>query len=76
MRKTTAVFLASGALTIGISLAPMAGADTSSCQQIGAATVCGQGGVNSSGGQSAGSAGAGPQACTNQYGGYQNCSPH
>ena len=77
MKKTTAVlFLAIGAVTIGISVAPLAGADPNNCQQVGAATVCGQGSVNS-GGQPAGThGGAGPQACTNVYGGYQNCSPH
>jgi hypothetical protein len=75
MKKTTAVLvLAIGALTMGISVAPLAGADPSFCQQVGAATVCGQGGVNS-GGQPAGPGGAGPPTggCTNVYGGYQNC---
>lgn len=78
MKKTSTVLvLAIGAVTIGISVAPAAGADTSSCRQVGAATVCGQG-VNT-GGQPAGpAAGAGQpgSGCTNAYGGYQNCSQH
>jgi hypothetical protein len=78
MKKTTTfLVLAIGAVTIGISVAPVAGADTSSCQQIGAATVCGQG-VNT-GGQPTGPApGAGQpgSGCINAYGGYQNCNQH
>jgi hypothetical protein len=82
MKKTTAVLvLAIGAaMTIGISVAPLAGADTSNCQQVGASTVCGQGGVRG-GGQPAG--GSNPQVpapsgggCKNAYGGYQNCNVH
>jgi hypothetical protein len=68
----TALVLA--AVTIGISVAPLAGADPTNCQQVGAATVCGQGGVNSGGQPAAPAPRAGAQACTNAYGGYQNCS--
>jgi hypothetical protein len=75
MKKTRNVLVLSIGVTIGISVAPLAGADPTNCQQVGATTVCGQGGVNS-GGQPAAPPGAGPQACTNVYGGYQNCSPH
>jgi hypothetical protein len=75
MKKTRNVLvLAIGALTLGISVAPLAGADPTNCQQVGATTVCGQGGVNSVR-QPAAPPGAGPSACTNQFGGYQNCSP-
>jgi hypothetical protein len=73
MKKTTLLVLAIGAVTIGISGAPLAGADPNNCQTFGAATVCGQGGVNNSGGQPAAPPGAGPNSCTNVYGGYQNC---
>lgn len=73
MKKSTAVVLAIGAVTIGISVAPLARADPTNCQQVGAATVCGQGDVNS-GRQPAGPPpGAGPNSCTNVYGGYKNC---
>ncbi len=77
MKKTRNVLLlAVGAVTISLGVAPLAGADPNNCQQVGATTVCGQGGVNR-GGQPAGAPpGAGPQACTNAYGGFQNCSPH
>ena len=84
-KPTTVLVLAIGAVTIGISVAPLAGADPSNCQQFGAATVCAQGGVKS-GGQGVNSGGqppvpapiAGPAAggCTNAYGGYQNCNNH
>ena len=74
MKKTTTLLvLAISAVTIGISVAPLAGADPSNCQQVGAATVCGQGGVNSGGQPAAPPPGAGPNSCTNAYGGYQNC---
>jgi hypothetical protein len=79
MKKTTTVLvLAIGAVTIGISVAPLAGADPSFCQQVGAATVCGQGGVNSGGPPPVRPPGAGPPTggCTNAYGGYQNCNTH
>ena len=76
MKKTRNVLVLAIGVTIGISVAPLAGADPTNCQQVGAATVCGQGSVNS-GGQPAGThGGAGPQACTNVYGAYQHCSPH
>ena len=76
--KRTTIFAALGVAVaaIGISIAPSAAADTS-CQQVGAATVCGQGNVRG-GAQSAGpsgsGAGAGSGGCTNVYGGYQNCN--
>jgi len=81
MKKTTTVLvLAIGAATIGISVAPLAAADPSNCQQVGSATVCGQGSVRG-GGQPGG--GSNPQVpaptgggCTNAYGGYQNCNNH
>lgn len=75
MKKTTSVLVLAIGVTIGIGVAPPAGADTSNCQQIGAATVCGQGGVNSGGQSAAPPPGAGPAGggCTNAYGGYQNC---
>ena len=77
MKKTTTVLLLAIGVTIGISVAPLAGADPSFCQQVGAATVCGQGGINSGGPPQA----APPVAprtggCTNAYGGYQNCNMH
>jgi hypothetical protein len=82
--KKTVLILAIGAVTIGISVAPLAGADTSNCQQFGAATVCGQGSVNSGGQPAASPPGAGSPAgagspgtaCTNAYGGFQNCNMH
>jgi hypothetical protein len=79
MRKTTTVLvLAIGAVTIGISVAPMAGADPSNCQQVGAATVCAQGGIRSGGQGPVSPPGAGPPTggCVNAYGGYQNCTNH
>jgi hypothetical protein len=70
-KTTTALVLAIGAVTIGISVASPAGADPSNCQQIGSTTVCGHGGNR---GQPAAPApGAGPRNCTNAYGSYQNC---
>jgi hypothetical protein len=81
MKETTSVLvLAIGAVTIGIGIgvAPSAGADPSNCQQVGAATVCGQGSVNSGGQPAASPPGAGSpgSACTNAYGGFQNCNAH
>ena len=78
MKKTTLLVLAVGAVTVGISVAPLAGADPSNCQQVGAATVCGQGSVNSGRQPAASPPGAGSpgSACTNAYGGFQNCRPH
>jgi hypothetical protein len=74
--KMTISVLALAICAVTISVAPLAGADPNNCQQVGATTVCGQGGVNR-GGQPAGAPpGAGPQACTNAYGGFQNCNPH
>jgi hypothetical protein len=74
MKKTRNVLvLAIGAVTI--SVAPLAGADPTNCQQVGSTTVCGQGAVSSGGQPAAPPPGAGQTACTNQFGGYQNCSP-
>jgi hypothetical protein len=81
--KRTTVFAAMGAAVaaIGISIAPSAVADPTSCQQVGAATVCGQGNVRG-GPQYAGPGGpSGPGpglagGCTNAYGAYQNCQNH
>ena len=76
MKKTTTVLvLAIGAVTIGVSVAPLAGAAPSFCQQVGAAIVCGQGRVNS-GGAAAPLPGAGlPRGgCANAYGGYRHCN--
>jgi hypothetical protein len=77
-KTTTVLVLAISAVTIGISVAPQAGADPSFCQQVGATTVCGQGGVNSGGPPQAPPPIAGPPGggCTNAYGGYQNCNEH
>ena len=75
MKKTRSVLvLAIGVVTMAISVAPLAGADPNNCQNVGAATVCGQGSVNS-GGQPAAPGGANQpgNSCTNAYGGYQNC---
>jgi hypothetical protein len=75
--KRTTVFTALGVAVaaIGIGIAPSAAADTANCQQIGAATVCGQGNIRG-GAQYAGPSGpgSGPSGgCTNAYGAYQNC---
>jgi hypothetical protein len=77
MKKTTVLVLAIGAATIGISFAPLAGADPSNCQTVGGSTICGQGSVGG-GGQPGGAPNAGVPApgggsCTNAYGAYQNC---
>ncbi len=79
--RTTVVLaaLAIGAATIGISVAPLAGADPSSnCQTVGATTVCGQGDISGGGPPSAGPSVPAPPTggCTNAYGGYQNCNMH
>jgi hypothetical protein len=76
--KHTTVFAALGVAVaaIGISVAPTAAADPASCQQIGAATICGQGVVRG-GAPNAGPSGptsGGFGRCTNAYGGYQNCN--
>jgi hypothetical protein len=71
MKKTTTALVLAGAVTIGISVAPLAGAGPSDCQQVGSTTVCGQG-VNR-GQPAAPPPGAGPRSCTNAYGSYQNC---
>lgn len=76
--KRTTIFAALGVAVaaIGISIAPSAAADTANCQQIGAATVCGQGNVRGAP-QGAGPSGpgSGPSGgCTNAYGTYQNCN--
>jgi hypothetical protein len=80
MKKTTTVLvLAIGAATIGISVAPLAGADPSNCQQFGASTICGQGAVHGGGGPPAAGSSVPPPTgggCTNAYGGYQNCNTH
>jgi hypothetical protein len=80
MKKTAPVIsaLAIAAAAIGISFAPPAAADTSNCQNAGATTVCGQGGVTGAG-PSAGAPSAPPSApagggCLTQYGTYQNCN--
>ena len=80
MQNTTTVFaaLAIGVAAIGISVAPSAAADNSSnCQAVGAATVCGQGTVRG-GGQSAGPSNSSAQVpagggCQTPYGSYENC---
>jgi hypothetical protein len=75
---TVATAMAIGAAAIGIGIAPAA-ADTSRCQQVGATTICGQGGVTN-GRPSAGASNApgqgGPASggCVNQYGTYQSCN--
>jgi hypothetical protein len=72
MKKiTTALVLAIGA--VGISVAPLAGADPFGCQQVGSTTVCAPGGVNSGGKPAVSSPGAGPNSCSNAYGNYQAC---
>ena len=76
MKKTRNVLVLSIGVTIGISVAPLAGADPTNCQQVGATTVCGQGGVNSGGQPAAPNPDAGPNGCTNVYGGSQNCKHH
>ena len=45
--KRATIFAAVGVAVaaIGISVAPSAAADTANCQQVGAATICGQGNV-------------------------------
>ena len=80
MQKTTTVLvLAIGAVTIGIGIAPPAAADTSRCQSVGAATICGQGAVTN-GSPSAGAPNApapGRPAnggCLTPYGTYQSCN--
>jgi hypothetical protein len=81
MKKTATVLaaLATGAAAIAISIAPPAAADSSNCQTVNGATVCGQGNVRGSGGQS----GSAPQApgpapagggCKTPYGTWQNCN--
>ena len=83
MRTTIFAALGVAVAAIGISVAPSAAADTANCQQVGAATICGQGNVRG-GAQSAGPSGhgsgpsgpaAGPSGgCSNAYGAYQNCN--
>jgi len=79
MKKITRVVaaMAIGATAIGIGIAPPAAADTSNCQTVGAATICGQGSVTN-GGQPAAASPGGADApgagCTNAYGGYQQCN--
>ena len=78
--KYTTVFAALGVAVaaIGIGVAPSAAADPSSCQQVGAATVCGQGNVRG-GPQYTGPSGPAlgtSGGCTNVYGGYRNCNNH
>ena len=78
MKKTTTVLVLAIGVTIGISVAPLAGADTSNCQQLGAATVCGQGAITNGGQRATPPPGAQPPGggCTNAYGAYQNCNQH
>jgi hypothetical protein len=79
MKKITTVVaaMAIGAAAIGIGIAPSAAADPNNCQNVGGATVCGQGNVRG-GNQSAapnGAAGApGGGGCLNAYGTYQSCN--
>ena len=73
MKKTATALVLAGAVTIGISVAPLAGADPFDCQQVGSTTVCGPGGVNRGGQSAAPVPGAGPRSCTNAYGTYQAC---
>jgi hypothetical protein len=80
MKKITRVVaaMAIGAAAIGIGIAPPAAADTSNCQQVGAATICGQGGVKN-GSPSAGASNAPAQGpanggCLTPYGTYQSCN--
>jgi len=78
MKKTTAVLvLAGAATTIGISIAPLAGADTTNCETVGSTTICGQGDVRGEGGPPKASVSApSTGGCANAYGGYQNCNIH
>jgi hypothetical protein len=80
--RTTFVLaaLGIGAAVVGISVAPLAGAEPSNnCQTTGGVTVCAQGSPNNGAGQS-GPAGAsspgGATACINAYGAFQNCNAH
>jgi len=79
MKKNTTVLaaLGTGVAAIAISIAPSAAADPANCQNVGGATVCGQGtvrGGNLSAGPSGPAAGPAIGGCTNVYGGYQNCN--
>ncbi|HME50570.1 hypothetical protein [Mycobacterium sp.] len=78
MKKTTAVLvLACAATTIGISIAPLAGADTTNCETVGGTTLCGQGEVRGEGAAPEASVpGRATGGCSNAYGGYQNCNVH
>jgi hypothetical protein len=72
--------MAIGAAAIGIGIAPPAAADTTNCQTMGAATICGQVGLTN-GGPSAGASNApaqGPASggCLTPYGTYQSCNGH
>jgi hypothetical protein len=79
MKKTAAfLVLATGAAAIGISVAPLAPADPTTCETVGATTVCGQGSVNDGGGSAPPPAAPAPTpgGCTTPYGTYQNCNNH
>jgi len=73
MKKTTTALVLAGAVTIGISVAPLVGADPSDCQQVGSTLVCGQGANR--GQPAAPLPGTGPPGgrCVNAYGTFQNC---
>lgn len=78
MKTTVFPALAIAIAAIGISAPPSAAAvDSSTCQTVGGATVCGQGEVRS-GGPSAGLSGPvyspGVGGCLTPYGTYQNCN--
>jgi len=66
--------VAVAAAAVGMSGAPVAAADPSNCQQLGATMVCGQGairgGIPGHNGVMAPFGGS----CTNAYGAYQNCA--
>ena len=80
MKKITRVVaaMAIGAAAIGIGIAPPAAADTSNCQAVGAATICGQGGVTnarpSAGAANAPAQGPASGGCKTPYGTYQSCN--
>ena len=56
-----------------MSGAPPAAADPLNCQQVGAMTVCGQGGIGGIQGHNGVMAPFG-EGCINAYGTYQNCA--
>lgn len=76
MKKITrvAAAMAIGATAIGIGIAPPAAADTSNCQTVGAATICGQGGVTNGGSPAGASNAPASGGCLTPYGTYQQCN--